>query len=359
MKRALLLTLSLASLSALAQKNPDLEKAQALLAQRKYADALKAIEAAEKKGGLDRDSYLTLLESKGLALASTNKLDKAEESFRAVLGLDPKRELAGKYSGAIGKPIAAAQEWIKANGALELVALDPGTADGRVKQISFAVKNDPFKLIKVVKFFLKMDGGSWKPVQGVLTNGAASIDTDAATVEWWAETQDDNKNQVAFLGSAVRPVKNVAPAVVAAVEKKVVDAPKEEPKPALTPEPKSEPVAAVTTETASSPLRPISYGLLGAGVIGLGVATYFGVTYNSQRQLIRDDLAANRGTQAELYERDQAAIRNGTIANVLFVAGGALVASGAVLWFVGGSSSSTSMGLVPMGTNGVAVTGSF
>ena len=193
----------------------------------------------------------------------------------------------------------------------------------------------------------------------MLTNGAASIDTDAATVEWWAETQDDNKNQVAFLGSAVRPVKNVAPAVVAAVEKKVVDAPKEEPKAALTPEPKSEPVAAVTTETASSPLRPISYGLLGAGVIGLGVATYFGVTYNSQRQLIRDDLAANRGTQAELYERDQAAIRNGTIANVLFIAGGALVASGAVLWFVGGSSSSTSMGLVPMGTNGVAVTGSF
>ncbi len=357
MKRVLLLTLSLASLSALAQKNPDLEKAQTLLAQRKYADALKAIEAAEKKGGLDRDSYLTLLESKGLALASTNKLDKAEESFRAVLGLDPKRELAGKYSGAIGKPIAAAQEWIKANGALELVALDPGTADGRVKQISFAVKNDPFKLIKVVKFFLKMDGGSWKPVQGVLTNGAASIDTDAATVEWWAETQDDNKNQVAFLGSAVRPVKNVAPAVVAVAEKKVVDAPKEEPK--LTPEPKSEPVAAVTTETASSPLRPISYGLLGAGVIGLGVATYFGVTYNSQRQLIRDDLAANRGTQAELDERDQAAIRNGTIANVLFIAGGALVASGAVLWFVGGSSSSTSMGLVPMGTNGVAVTGSF
>lgn len=155
-------------------------------------------------------------------------------------------------------------------------------------------------------------------------------------------------------------MKNVAPAVVAAVEKKVVDAPKEEPKPAMTPEPtKAEPVAAVTTETASSPLRPISYGLLGAGVIGLGVATYFGVTYNSQRQLIRDDLAANRGTQAELYERDQAAIRNGTIANVLFVAGGALVASGAVLWFVGGSSSSTSMGLVPMGTNGVAVTGSF
>ena len=63
-------------------------------------------------------------------------------------------------------------------------------------------------------------------------------------------------------------------------------------------------------------------------------------------------------TQASLFERDQAAIRNGVIANALFIGGGALVAGGAVLWFVGGSSS-TSMTIVPMGTNGLAVSGTF
>ncbi len=354
--RTLLLVLSLSSFAALAQKNPDLEKAQAQLAQRKYADALKSLDAAEKKGGLDRDSYLTLLESKGLALAQTNKADAAELSFRAVLCLDPKRELAGKYAGPVGKPIAAAIEWAKANGALELVALEPGVSNGRVKQISFAVKNDPLKLVKVVKFYVKSDGGSWKPTPGTVTNGAGSLDVDADVVEWWAETQDDKSSQVAFLGSALKPIKNTAPAPVAVVEKKP-DAPKADP--VMTPkaEPKPEPVAAAVTEAASSPLRPIGYGLLGAGVIAIGVGAYFGVTYNSERAAIKDALMTGSATQASLFERDQAAIQNGVIANALFIGGGALVAGGAVLWFVGGHSSS--MAIVPMGTNGLAVSGTF
>lgn len=354
--RTLLLLLSLSSFAALAQKNPDLEKAQAQLAQRKYADALKSLDAAEKKGGLDRDSYLTLLESKGLALAQTGKADAAELSFRSVLCLDPKRELAGKYAGPVGKPIAAAIEWAKANGALELVALEPGVSNGRVKQISFAVKNDPLKLVKVVKFYVKSDGGSWKPTPGTVTNGAGSLDVDADVVEWWAETQDDKSSQVAFLGSALKPIKNTAPAPVAVVEKKP-DAPKADPvmTPEPKPEPKSEPVA--VTEAASSPLRPIGYGLLGAGVIAIGVGAYFGVTYNSERAAIKDALMTGSATQASLFERDQAAIRNGAIANALFIGGGALVAGGAVLWFVGGNSSS--MAIVPMGTNGLAVSGTF
>lgn len=355
--RTLLLILSLSSFAALAQKNPDLEKAQAQLAQRKYADALKSLDAAEKKGGLDRDSYLTLLESKGLALAQTNKADAAELSFRSVLCLDPRRELAGKYAGPVGKPIAAAIEWAKTNGALELVALEPGVSNGRVKQISFAVKNDPLKLVKVVKFYVKSDGGSWKPTPGTVTNGAGSLDVDADVVEWWAETQDDKSSQVAFLGSALKPIKNAAPAPVAVVEKKP-DAPKADPvmTPEPKPEPKSVPVAAVT-ESASSPLRPIGYGLLGAGVIAVGVAAYFGVTYNSERAAIKDALMTGSASQASLYERDQAAIQNGVIANALFIGGGALVAGGAVLWFVGGDSAS--MAIVPLGTNGLAVSGTF
>lgn len=356
MTRALLLALTLLSVPALAQKNPELEKAQAQLAQKKYAEALKSLEAAEKKGGLDRDSYLTLLESKGLAFASTNKPDKAEEAFRSVLVLDPRRELAGKYAGAVGKPIAAAIEWAKSNGALELVPLEPGTANGRVKQVSFAVKNDPLKLVKVVKFYVKTDGGAWKPTDGTLVNGAASMDVDAESVEWWAETQDDKKSQVAFLGSALRPVKSVAPAPVVVAKQ---DPPKEEPKPVLTPEPKPEPAPVVTEPVAtSSPLRPVGYALLGAGVIALGVGAYFGVTASSERAAIRMALMSGSSTQAALFERDQAAIRNATIANALFIGGGALAAGGAVLWFIGGSESS-SMALVPMGPTGLAVTGTF
>lgn len=357
MRRTLLLGTLLASSLVWAQKNPDLEKAQQLLAQRKYPDALKALEAAEKKGGLDRDSFLTLLESKGLALASTNKLEAAELAFRAVLGVDPRRELSGKYAGAVNKPIDAAKAWLKDNGPISIVALDPGVSAGRVKQVSLAVKNDPQAVVKAVKFYVKMDGGSWKPNDAALVNGAASLDTDADAVEWWAELQDASKNQVAFLGSALKPIRNTAPAPVAVAPP---------PAPEKTPEPepvKAEPApapradAAVTTTTPSvSGTRIAGYALLGAGVIALGVGTYFGITSSGQFAAIQADNVPG-ANQVDLFARDQARIQNATLANVFLISGAAVAAGGAVLWFLGAPDAPVAV--VPMGPTGLAVTGRF
>src|SRR3954470_16022990 len=100
-------------LASYAQKNPELEKAQKLLASKKYADALKAIDAAEKKGGLDHDSLMTLLESKGLCQAELKKPDPATESLRALLALAPRRDIQGKYKGDVVKSLDAATEWVK------------------------------------------------------------------------------------------------------------------------------------------------------------------------------------------------------------------------------------------------------
>jgi hypothetical protein len=357
MVRAVLLASFLSSV-AFAQKNPDLEKAQQLLAQKKYPEALKALEAAEKKGGLDRDSFLTLLETRGLAQASTNKLDQAELSFRAVLGVDPRRELSGKYAGVVNKPIDAAKAWLKENGPVSIVALDPGTSAGRVKQVSLAVKNDPQNVVKAVKFYVKLDGGSWKPMDASLVNGAASLDTDADAVEWWAELQDDKKNQVAFLGSALKPIRNTAPAPVAvapapAPEKKV-DAPKAEAMPA--PVARAEPAVTTTTAPSVSGTRIAGYALMGAGVIALGVGLAFGVTSNGQAAAIR--MANVPGAnQAELFAQDQARIQNATLANVFVISGAVAAAGGAVLWFLGAPEAPVA--IVPMGPMGLAVTGRF
>jgi hypothetical protein len=357
MGRVVLLA-ALVSSVAFAQKNPDLEKAQQLLAQKKYAEALKALEAAEKKGGLDRDSFLTLLETKGLAQASTNKLDQAELSFRAVLGVDPRRELSGKYAGAVNKPIDAAKAWIKENGPVSIVALDPGTSAGRVKQVSLAVKNDPQNVVKAVKFYVKMDGGSWKPMDASLVNGAASLDTDADAVEWWAELQDDKKNQVAFLGSALKPIRNTAPAPVAVAPaptpepEKKADAPKAEPMPVA----RTEPAVTTTTAPSVSGTRIAGYALMGAGVIALGVGIAFGVTSNGQAAAIR--MANVPGAnQTELFAQDQARIQNATLANVFVISGAVAAAGGAVLWFLGAPDAPVA--IVPMGPTGLAVTGRF
>jgi hypothetical protein len=351
------LMVALASLTAFAQRNPDLEKAQQLLAQKKYDAALKSIEAAAKKGGLERESLLTLLESRGLAQASLGQTEKAEESFRSVLQLEPRRDLTGKYTGKVVPVIAAAKEWFKANGGIELGALDPGVENGRVKQISLFVKNDPLKLITQAKFYVRKDGGAWKPVEASLANGAAATDVDAEVVEWWAELLSEKKDQLMFLGSAGKPIKQTAPApvvAVAKVEEKKADAPVAKAEPSLTPTRQPEERLEAQPVMKGNPLRTVGFIMLGAGVVAAGVGTYFGVTSNATRETVKTSLAMGGYDPVELYQRDQGAITSAAIANTLFIAGGAVGLTGLLFAILG-----TDVAVVPGGGGGVSVVGKF
>jgi hypothetical protein len=318
----------------------DLEKAQQQLAAKKYAEALKSLEAAEKKGGLDHDSLLVLHESKGLAQASLKKLDKAEESFKVLLALDPRHDMTGKYKGEVVKAVEAAQAWLKDNGALSVVALDPGVQGGKVKQVSVSVKNDPLKLINSIRIYLKQDGGTWKPVDAPITNGVAAADTDGQSVEFWAEADDAHKNQLMFLGSALRPIKQTAPEEIAEVkpepkpEPAPAAAPKKEPVASLTPA-ASEPAPAVTEEAPKqgSMLRPVSLVILGAAAVAAAVGIYFGATSAGAGNQIRLDQMAGTFSNVELYDRDQSRIGQARIANGLFIGAG-VAALAAVLMFV-------------------------
>ena len=342
---------ALSSLTAFAQRNPDLEKAQQLLAQKKYAPALKSIEAAAKKGGLERESLLTLLESRGLAQAFLGQTQQAEESFRSVLQLEPRRDLTGKYTGKVVPVIAAAKEWFKANGGIELGPLDPGAEGGRVKQISLFVKNDPLKLISLVRFYVRQDGGAWKPIDTALANGAAAIDVDAQTVEWWAEAQSERKDQLMFLGSAGKPIKQSppAPVVVAKVEEKKVDAPVADKPVVVKPEERL-----VQPVMKSSPLRPVGFVLLGLGVVAAGVGTYFGINSSGIRDTVRTSLNNGGSDPVELYARDQSAINSARIANIMFAAAGALGISGLLFVILG-----QDVAVGPGAGGGVTVLGKF
>lgn len=350
--RALVLTISLGALSAFAQRNPDLEKAQQLLAQKKYDAALKSLAAAAKKGGLERESLLTLLESRGLAQASLGQTQKAEESFRSVLQLEPKRDLTGKYTGKVASVIATAKEWFKENGGIELGPLDPGAQDGRVKQISLFVKNDPLKLIDQVRFYVRKDGGAWKPVEASLANGAAATDVDAEVVEWWAEALSERKDQLMFLGSAGRPIKQTAPPPVVVAEVKKADAPVETKLASV--EKKPEATVELAPVMKPSPLRPVGYVLLGLGVAAAGVGTYFGISSNGVRTTVRESLAAGGYDPLELYNRDQGAISGARIANIMFAAAGALGVSGLLFVILG-----QDVAVVPGAGGGVTVLGKF
>jgi tetratricopeptide (TPR) repeat protein len=359
MKPFLVLVLALNASLAFAQRNPELEKAQLLLSQKKYADALKSLDAAAKKGGLDRESLLTLLESRGLAQASLGQLDRAEENFRSVLQLEPKRDLTGKYAGKVAGVIASAKEWFKANGGIEVGPLEPGVQDGRVKQVSLFVKNDPLKLITQVRFYLRKDGGAWKPAEVQVVNGAAATDVDGDVIEWWAELMSERKDQLMFLGSAGRPIKQSAPLAVpepVVVAKKDAPVPEKklEPRPVtVVPDEKNE-LTEAPAQANGSALRPVGYVLLGLGVVAAGVGTYFGVTSSAARDGIKKDLAAGGFDTAALYARDQTAIGNARIANILFASAGGLAIAGGICWFLG-----RDVVVVPGAGGGFAVIGQF
>lgn len=355
MTRTLFLSLTLLASLAFAQQArfPDLQKAQTLLAQKKYDAALKSLDAAEKKGGLDREALLTLLESRGLALASLNKLDEAEKNFRSVLALDGRRDLSGKYQGKVNTVIAAAKDWYAKNGGIELGALEPGAENGRVKQISLFVKNDPLKLITHIRFYVRADGAAWKPLDTTVANDAAAVDVDAATIEWWAAALTEKQDQLMFLASAGRPVKQTAPAAApVAVAKN--DAPKET---VLTPEPKVTPADDVRESpatTAMSPVRGVGIGLLIAGAVAGGVGTYFGISANTAATNIRTSLMNGGYDPNALYQQDQARITQAAVANALIIGAGALGITGIILIIVG-----KDVVVAPNANGGATVSGRF
>jgi hypothetical protein len=100
-----------------------------------------------------------------------------------------------------------------------------------------------------------------------------------------------------------------------------------------------------------SVLRPNGYAAVGAGALAAGVGAGFGISSKGIRDGITRDLAAGR-PQSELVEPDRTAIRQGQIANGLFIAGGALAATGVVLYFLAGD-----VEVTPGGAGGLSISG--
>jgi hypothetical protein len=373
--RTLPLLLVLASV-AFADGNPELDKANRMLFDQKYGEAARALEAATKVPNNPRDVVLRIYELQGVVYGQLGQSAKAKEAFEAMLSLDPKRELNGKYNQKVLAAFAAAKDWLGANPPLDFksakAALDP---KNRVMQLAAKVKSDGMKLTRKVRFHLRADEGKWVDQTSELQGAYAAANTDAAGVEWWAELLGDNERVLAVVGSEKDPVRegnSKAPAVVA-----VADAPKkDEPKPA---EKKVEPAPtddkkpdelryepAPTGGSSSGVLRPIGYGLMAGGLIGVGVGAVFGVQSFVARGRINSAMTNASGlivglNQRDAFALDKQATQQALIADILFGAGGGLAVIGGVFWLVGGltgSSDSASLTISPT-PGGVLVRGEF
>jgi hypothetical protein len=372
--------LLLCASAAFAQSNPELEKANRFLFDQKFAEASRALEAAAKVPNNSRETVLRIYELQGIVYGQLGQSTKAREAFQMMLSLDPKRELNGKYNQKVTAAFAAAKDWASVNPALEFKAAKAALSDkGRVMQLAAKVKNDLMKMVKKVRFHIKVDEGKWTVAESELQGAYAAADIDAAGVEWWAELLGENDRVLMLAGTESAPVregkvKNPTPVAVADAPKKEKEKEKEPEKEEVkVAESKVTPVERTEVRreadepaTSSSPLRPLGIALVGVGVVGVGVGAAFGVMSNGARSRIsgaaKDSLDRVTGiTQKEAYALDASAKSNATLANVMFGVGAGVAIVGGILWIVGGTSSSSesaSLSVSPT-VGGVVASGTF
>jgi len=114
--------------------------------------------------------------------------------------------------------------------------------------------------------------------------------------------------------------------------------------PATSPQ-QSTPVSMITGYPASAPKdrvpeqgktqRILSYVSGGLGVVGLGLGTYFGITALRDNSASKDSCRPDDPNQCSQlgYDQRQDALREARISTIAFSAGGALLATAAVLYF--------------------------
>ena len=360
------------ALAALAQSNPELEKANRFLFDQKYGDAAKALEAAARVQGNGREVVMRIYELQGITYGQLGQATKAREAFQSLLSLDPKRELNGKYNQKVVISFSAAKEWASTNPPLEIKAAKAAMDDkGRVMQLAAKVRNDSMRLVKKVRFHLRADEAKWAEQDSELQGVYAAANTEARGVEWWAELLGENDRVLLLVASEASPIregKAREKPMAVAVAPEQVEAPKKA-EPAATVVPVEKPADTVIDEptppspTSGSALRPVGYVMMGAGLVAVGVGTYFGVQSSAARDRINNATRDNQNrvtgiTQKEAHALGPQSQSQATIANVLFAAGGGVALLGGVFWIIGGVNSDQSVSIAAT-AGGVTAAGKF
>jgi hypothetical protein len=110
------------------------------------------------------------------------------------------------------------------------------------------------------------------------------------------------------------------------------------PKERSTKEPKAAPAPAPVAESGMTGMQTTGLVLGGVGLVGIGVGAFFGLGAMSDNSTAKDYCSGNVCTDQKGVDAAKDASGKATISTIGFGVGGALLATGAVLMLVGGSS---------------------
>jgi hypothetical protein len=210
-----------------------------------------------------------------------------------------------------------------------------------VRRISVRVKSDPLKLGLAVRFHARVAKSQWEVKDSPLVENSASVVVGGAAVAWWAELIGEKDRTLARVASVDHPIVDSTPAAA-------------KPPPAAAPAP----AAAVSVPREPLNLRPLAYGLAGAGALAGVTGLIFGISSNNAKgdldAAARDSAGRITGiTRVQGLALDDRVRTRATVADTLFVTAVALVGTGALLFYV---SRDVKVGVSPAG---VAIAGSL
>lgn len=331
---ALVLCVALPAWAALPAK---VEEARQLIEDLQLEAALKALDAADKVEGNSREVVVEILLLQGITFGTLGKDAKTRDSFRKLLMLAPDTKLPADLPPRVRTPFFEAKEWASANGPLALTAKATLGAT-QVEAVEVQVEKDVLRQAKVARFHFEA-GGEDETVDAPLLQGRAAAPVKRAGVTWWVQVLSERKG---VLLETPKKEEHVGPAVVAtgAVEVK-----------------REAPAA-----SSGGWRRPVGFALLGVGAAAAGVGAVFGVMSTGTAGKVSGATRDETGLVTGVTQRQAAALEaesrlQATLANALFIGGGALAAGGLVLVIVGPSSEPT-VALSPA-PGGVLVHGAF
>jgi hypothetical protein len=170
--------------SSAAFGSPNLDKARQLVNDLKFADAGKALQAAEAQDANPRAELIEIYELEGIVFGSVNKPELSRTAFMKLLTLDPEHKLSGKFAPRVTTPFYEAKGKVHETGALSLT-LGMSVVGDKLAGLGLTLK-DPAQLAKKIVVHTSEDGRPWK-----VTNADAKPETlvsvSAKQLYWFAD----------------------------------------------------------------------------------------------------------------------------------------------------------------------------
>lgn len=338
---------SLALMSVLVGAAPTkdrLGEAHDLVDAFQFDKAIKVIEVALLQPDLDHDSLVSLYELLAVSLATIDKPAKATTAFQLLLTVDPDHQLSKNLTPRARTPFFEARSQIARLGNANLLPDPVKRTDGLVTEIGVAVTDNALLPARAVRFVITADGAPARTEVIKLEKGVkhATVAAKGTRVSWSAELLGDRN---AVLRRVSRDEVPPAP---------VVEAPPVAPPLVNTPE---------VAKKEGPWLRPagIVLSILGGGALITGAI--FGVQSSSARTQIDNASRDASGTITGLNQRqamdlDATARSSATIADILFIAGGTVAATG-VLFIIFGGRPDGSTPIVSISPLGLSLAGVF